>query len=175
MPVVTVNLSAKNEMARLPLIWRLGRKFNVVTNVRAARATPDFAVVALDVEGSTQEVEQATSYLRALGVTEGSGDALVPARVWEPEDTVSRANTIYVRLNPVNPAQYNVPVLYRLGKDFDVVYTLEHAGFDDEEGGYVEIAISGPLGEIQRAIAYLHTTGLHVNPRQRSVTDYGNL
>ncbi len=175
MPVVTVNVNAKNEMARLPLIWRLGRKFNVVTNVRRARVSSDFAFVALDVEGSTQEVEQATGYLRSLGVMEHTDNALVPARVREPEDTVSRANTIYVRLNPVLPAQYNVPILYRLGKDFDVVYTLEQAGFDDEEGGYVEIAISGPLGEIQRAIAYLHTTGIHVNPRQRSVTDYGNL
>ncbi len=175
MPLVTVNIHAKNETIALPLIWRLGRKFNVVTNVRRARVTKDFAYVALDVEGSAQEVDTATNYLRSLGVTGEAGTALVPARATEPEDTVSQANTIYVRLDTANAAQNNVPVLYRLGKDFEVVYRLIEAGFDDEEGGYVEIAISGALGEVQRAIAYLHTTGIHVNPRQRSVTDYGNL
>ena len=82
MPLVTVNINASNDSARLPLVWRLGRKFNVVTNVRRARVSADFAYVALDVEGSTQEVEQATGYLRGLGVTEGAGTALVPREVY---------------------------------------------------------------------------------------------
>lgn len=175
MSLVTVNINATNDRARLPLIWRLGRKFNVVTNLRRARVSPDLAYVALDVEGSTQEVEQATAYLKSLGVIEDGSKTLVPVQGAEPEDTVSQASTIYVRLDTVNSAQYPIPILYRVGKDFNVVVNIEHAGFDDEEGGYVEIALSGPLGDIQRAIAYLHTTGIHVNPRQRSVTDFSNL
>ena len=175
MSLVTVNINARKETARLPLIWRLGRKFNVVTNIRRARVSPDFAYVALEIEGSAQEVEQAGAYLRGLGVTEGGSSALVPARSSEPEDTVSKANTITVRLDTVNTAQSGLPVLYRIGKDFDVVVNIESAGFDAEEGGSVEIALSGPLGEIQRAIAYLHTTGIHVDPHQRCVTDYSNL
>ena len=175
MPLITVNINASSDVARLPLVWRLGRKFNVVTNVKRARVSPDFAYVALDVEGSTQEVEQATGYLRGLGVTGETGTALAVAKSAEPEDTVSKANTIYVRLDAVNQAQYGMPILYRVGKDFNVVVNIYDAGFDEEEGGYVEVALSGPLGEIQRAIAYLHTTGIHVDPRQRSVTDYGNL
>jgi hypothetical protein len=99
----------------------------------------------------------------------------VPANSRPPEDTVSRANTITVRLDTVSTEQGGVPTLYRVGKDYNVVVNLERAAFDNEEGGYVEIAISGPLEDVQRAIAYLHTTGLHVNPYQRSVTDYRNL
>jgi L-aspartate semialdehyde sulfurtransferase ferredoxin len=176
MPLVTVDLSAKRNTARLPIIWRLGRLFNVVTNIRRARVSDDAAYVRLDIEGSTREVEQATGYLRSLGLlTTASSDALVPDNVAAPEDTVSDANTIYVRLATVNPEQDHVPVLYRVGRDFGVIVNVENAEFDEEEGGHVEIAISGPLGEVQRAIAYLHTTGLHVFPRQRSVTDYSNL
>lgn len=175
MPLITTELTARHDAARLPVIWRLGRLFNVVTNVRRARVSDDFAAVSLDIEGSPQEVEQATGYLRSLGLLKQDGDALVPARGTEPETLVSRANTIYVRLDPVNPAQFLVPVLYRMGKDFNVVVNIERAAFDEEEGGYVEVAITGTLGEVQRAIAYLHTTGIHVNPRQRSVTDYSNL
>ncbi|HZP84070.1 MAG TPA: NIL domain-containing protein, partial [Chthonomonadaceae bacterium] len=84
-------------------------------------------------------------------------------------------NTIYVRLTTVTPEQAHAPLLHRVGKDFNVVVNIERAAFDDEEGGWIEITLSGPLTEVQRAIAYLHTTGIHVNPRQRSVTDYGNL
>jgi len=176
MPLVTVDLSAKQNTARLPIIWRLGKLFNVVTNIHRARVSDDTAYVRLDIEGSTQEVEQATGYLRSLGLlADTSSNALVPGNVAAPEDTVSRANTIIVRLDTVNPEQDHVPVLYRLGKDFAVVVNIDKAEFDEEEGGYVEIAISGALAEVQRSIAYLHTTGLHLFPRQRSVTDYSNL
>lgn len=174
MPLVTLNINAKEEIARLPIIWRLGRKFNVVTSIRRARVSSDFAYVALDVEGSTQEVEQASGYLRSLGLTGEGGTALVPLTSSEPENTVSQANTIHVILRSVNAAQNGMPILYRLGKDFNVVVNIENAGFDDE-GGTIQIALSGPLGEIQRAIAYLHTTGIHVDPRERCVTDYSNL
>jgi hypothetical protein len=176
MPIVTADIIALHELARKPIIWRLGRLYNVVTNIRRARVSEDAAYVTLDIEGSTQEVEQARVYLQGLGLTREHGEALVPANMPPPpEDTVSQANTILVRITTVSPGQYHAPILYRVGKDFDVVVNIERAAFDDEEGGYFEIAISGRLSEVQRAIAYLHTTGLHVDPRQRSVTDYSNL
>jgi hypothetical protein len=176
MPLVTVDLNARQNTAHLPIIWRLGRMFNVVTNVRRARVSDDAAYVRLELEGSTQEVEQATGYLNSLGVIQqGAGNALVPGNVVAPEDTISDANTIVVRIDTVYPEQDTVPVLHRVGRDFQVVVNIERAEFDDEEGGYVEIAITGTLGDVQRAIAYLHTTGLHIFPRQRSVTDYSNL
>ena len=56
-----------------------------------------------------------------------------------------------------------------------MVVDIEQAEFDDEEGGRIEVTLSGALNAVQRAIAYLHTTGLHVNPHQRSVTDDSNL
>ena len=175
MPLVTLDLNARPETARLPFIWRLGRLFNVVTSVRRARVSDESAYIRLDVEGSTGEVEQTTNYLRSLGLLHASGKALSPVGALAPEDTVSQANTIDVRIATVAPEQDSAPVLYRVGKDFDVVVNIDRAEFDDEEGGYVEVAISGGLSEVQRAIAYLHTTGLHIYPRQRSVTDYSNL
>lgn len=174
MPTITLNLVATRDLVAAPVVWRLDRLFHVVTNIRKARVSQDAAFVSLDVEGSTDEVEQARAYVQALGLTGKSGDALAPPNVAPPEDTVSRANTIVVRLDAVTPEQAASPILHRLGRDFQVVVHLERAALDDEEG-WVEISISGALAELQRAIAYLHTTGLHVYPRQRSVTDYSNL
>jgi hypothetical protein len=173
MPVVNVELNARSDNVRKPVIWRLARLFNVVTNVRKARVTDDYGYVLLEMEGSSQELEQAKSYLAGLGLIQGEQGA---ARTGAPpEDQIHQPNSIYVRLTTVNPEQGQVPALYRIGRDFGVVVNLRRAEFDEEEGGSVEIEISGILFDVQRSIAYLHTTGLHVNPRQRSVTDYSNL
>ena len=173
MAVVNVELNARRDRIQEPIIWRLGKLFNVVTNIRRARVTEDYAYVLLEMEGSTTEIEQAKAYLAGLGVAEGEpGTASTSAR---PEDSYPQPNTIYVRLSTVDAEQGLVPALYRIGKDMNVVVTVERAEFDEEEGGTVEVNISGVLFDVQRAIAYLHTTGLHVFPRQRSVTDYSNL
>ncbi len=175
MPVASVEINATQETVDQPIIWRLGKLFNVVTNLRRARVSEDYGHVALDIEGSTAEVAHAVDYLRALGLTEGGVEPDAKANLPPlPEASLPQPNTIYVHLSTVNVAQAQAPILYRAGKDFQVVVKIERAALE-EEGGSVDVSISGPLNEVQRAIAYLHTTGLNVQPRQRSVTDYSNL
>lgn len=174
MAVQTVELNARQNTVGQPIFWRLGKLFNVVPNLRRARVTEDYAYSLLDLSGSTQEIEQAMNYLRGLGLTGGAETPSLTS-VAAPEDEIEQANSISLRLSTVQPEQATVPALYRIGKDFDLVVHIDRAAFDEEEGGWVEITLSGPLVEVQRAIAYLHTTGLHVNPFQRSVTDYSNL
>jgi L-aspartate semialdehyde sulfurtransferase ferredoxin len=174
MAVQTVELNARQDKVGLPILWRLGKLFNVVTTLRRARVTEDFAYALVDMEGSTPEVEQSVTYLRGLGLT-GGADVTATLAPGAPEADINTAHSISLRLSTVNSAQAQVPVLHRVGKDFDVVVNIDRAAFDEEEGGWVELTLSGPLTAVQRAIAYLHTTGLHVNPFQRSVSDNGNL
>ena len=173
MPVLTVELNAKQDTVRQPVIWRIGKLFNVVTNIRRARVTEEYAQVSLKLEGTTAEVTKATDYLRALGAAPGGEVSQEPLPT--PEESVPQTNTIEVRLTTIQPAQTQPPFLYRVGKDFEVVVNIAAAAFDDEEGGWFDVSLSGDLIAVQRAIAYLHTTGILVNPRQRSVTDFGNL
>ncbi|HLV79708.1 MAG TPA: NIL domain-containing protein [Chthonomonadaceae bacterium] len=175
MPVVSAELNARKDAAGQPIVWRLAKLYNVVTTIRRARVTEDYACILLDIEGSREETDQALGYLRALGVMDG--EAPTPASSGlpaPPESALPQPNTIYVRLSTVNAAQAEAPILFRVGRDFRVAVNIERAAFE-EDGGSIEVTISGPLMEVQRAIAYLHTTGLHVNPRQRSVTDFSNL
>lgn len=175
MPLVTVELNARKDILGQPILWRLGKMFNVVTNILRARISGDYGYVALSLEGSTGEVEQAQEYLRSLGVLGDVPGSATPRTGSAPEAAISQPNTIQLQLKTVNPAQGHSPLLYRVGKDFNVVVNILTAFFDDEEGGQLEITLSGALLEVQRAIAYLHTTGLQVNPRQRSVSDNSNL
>jgi hypothetical protein len=74
----------------------------------------------------------------------------------------------------VNAEQASAPVLARVARDYRVALNIRFAAMD-EEGGTIDMAISGALLEVQRAIAFLHTTGLSVSPTERSVSDNGNL
>lgn len=65
--------------------------------------------------------------------------------------------------------QVREPWLWRLSKEFDVKVTLVKANIDTDFG-WVQVQLEGPIEEIQRATAWLMTTGLHVDALQRSVS-----
>lgn len=58
--------------------------------------------------------------------------------------------------------------IWRLCKEFDVKTTIVKANIDTDFG-WAQIRLEGPVEEIQRATAWLMTTGLHVEAEQRSV------
>ncbi|MCP3919451.1 MAG: ferredoxin [bacterium] len=52
-----------------PIIsFTLGDKFGVVPNIRAASITDTMALVAVEIEGSEENIEKAVVYMRELGV-----------------------------------------------------------------------------------------------------------
>jgi ABC-type methionine transport system ATPase subunit len=46
----------------------LGEKFNVVPNIRAASITDTMALVAVEIEGSEEQISASVDYLRERGV-----------------------------------------------------------------------------------------------------------
>jgi len=82
---------------------------------------------------------------------------------------------VTVKIQTRTSDQVRQPIIYRLGKDYNVVTYIRRAQVTDDYG-YMELDIEGSLEEVQRAISWLHTTGLHVEALQRSVgTDTRNL
>ena len=61
------------------------------------------------------------------------------------------------------PRLVTQPVVYELGKKFDVVTNIRQASVN-EEIGLVSIEIVGPGSEIERAIAWLEEIGVNVEP-----------
>jgi ABC-type methionine transport system ATPase subunit len=51
-----------------PVIWELGRKFPVVTNVRQASVTDEIGIVCLEISGPEASVEAAIAWLEKIGV-----------------------------------------------------------------------------------------------------------
>jgi ABC-type methionine transport system ATPase subunit len=51
-----------------PIIWELGQKFKVVTNVRQASVNDEVGLVSLSLSGDRDEIKRAVAWLEELGV-----------------------------------------------------------------------------------------------------------
>jgi len=51
-----------------PVVWELGNKFKVVTNVRQASVTDEIGVVCLELEGERNEIKTAIKWLEKMGI-----------------------------------------------------------------------------------------------------------
>jgi len=52
-----------------PLIWKLGQKFNVVTNIRQASVTDEIGIVSLELDGKRADIKAAIKWIEKLGVS----------------------------------------------------------------------------------------------------------
>ncbi|MEO6848729.1 MAG: NIL domain-containing protein [Chthoniobacterales bacterium] len=51
-----------------PIIYELGKKFSLVTNVRQASVTEEIGIVSIEIDGSREEIKKAIAWLEELGV-----------------------------------------------------------------------------------------------------------
>jgi ABC-type methionine transport system ATPase subunit len=51
-----------------PIVWELGKKFDIVTNIRQASVTDEIGVVSLSIEGDREDNKKAIAWLEKLGV-----------------------------------------------------------------------------------------------------------
>ncbi len=64
----TVKLTFTGEMIREPLIYRLGREFDVVPNIFRAAVAGEEGWVLLELEGEEEELRRVTDFLEGVGV-----------------------------------------------------------------------------------------------------------
>jgi len=56
------------ELIQEPLIYNIGRNFNVATNIRQATVSETIGLVALELDGESEDIDKAIEYLTAKGV-----------------------------------------------------------------------------------------------------------
>ena len=57
------------KLIKEPLIWKLGHKFKVMTNIRQASVTDEIGVVCLELDGKRAAVKVAIKWLEKVGVS----------------------------------------------------------------------------------------------------------
>lgn len=68
MTMQRVRFTFLDRMIKEPVIYRMGRDFDVVTNIRRADVQEGVGWVILEVEGELAEIERSLEWVRALGV-----------------------------------------------------------------------------------------------------------
>jgi ABC-type methionine transport system ATPase subunit len=56
------------KLIKKPLVWEVGHKFKVVTNIRQANVTDEIGIVCLELDGARDEVKAAIHWLEKQGV-----------------------------------------------------------------------------------------------------------
>ncbi|MFQ5897095.1 MAG: NIL domain-containing protein [Candidatus Methylomirabilia bacterium] len=63
-----VRLTFPPERIQEPIIYQLGREFDIVTNIRRADVQADYGWVALELEGKEENLERGIAWLTKKGV-----------------------------------------------------------------------------------------------------------
>ena len=68
MPKQRLHLTFPEQLIQEPLIWRLGRQYDIITNVRRANVEEKVGWVILEVEGTEEALEQGIAWMTEMGV-----------------------------------------------------------------------------------------------------------
>lgn len=63
-----VKFTFPQELITLPIIFELGKQFQVVTNIRRADVTEDRGWVILEIDGDLEEIERGLQWVASQGV-----------------------------------------------------------------------------------------------------------
>jgi L-aspartate semialdehyde sulfurtransferase ferredoxin len=56
------------KLIKNPVVWEIGRRFKVITNIRQASVTDEIGIVCLEVDGKREDVKAAIKWLEKIGV-----------------------------------------------------------------------------------------------------------
>jgi ABC-type methionine transport system ATPase subunit len=65
---VRLHLTFPEHVIQEPIVYRLGREFDLVTNIRRANVEERFGWVILEVDGTEDDLGRAVSWLEGQGV-----------------------------------------------------------------------------------------------------------
>ena len=63
-----VKFTFVEELIKEPVIWKLGREFEIVTNIRRADVTDERGWVVLELDGEREEIDRGLEWVRKQGV-----------------------------------------------------------------------------------------------------------
>ena len=68
MAKLRVKFTFPQEKVTEPVIWEVGRRFDLVTNIRRADVTAEVAWTILELEGEQADIERGVKWVTGLGI-----------------------------------------------------------------------------------------------------------
>jgi ABC-type methionine transport system ATPase subunit len=67
-PKLRLHLTFPEQLIQEPIIWRLGRQYDIITNVRRANVEDKVGWIILEVEGTEEALDQGIAWMTEMGV-----------------------------------------------------------------------------------------------------------
>jgi ABC-type methionine transport system ATPase subunit len=67
-PKLRLHLTFPEQLIQEPIIWRLSRQYDIITNVRRANVEDKVGWIILEVEGTEEALEQGIGWMTEMGV-----------------------------------------------------------------------------------------------------------
>ena len=68
MAIVRTKFTFVEQLIKEPIIWKLAKDFEVITNIRRADVTDERGWVILELDGDQDEIERGLDWVREQGV-----------------------------------------------------------------------------------------------------------
>jgi ABC-type methionine transport system ATPase subunit len=68
MPIKQIRLTFQTNLISEPVIYRLGHKFKVITNIKRANVRQNTGWVILELEGDNKEIDASLEWIKSVGV-----------------------------------------------------------------------------------------------------------
>jgi len=68
MPRLRVKFTFPPEQIKEPVIYEVGKRFHLLTNVRRADITAEVAWAVLELDGTREDLDRGVEWLRELGI-----------------------------------------------------------------------------------------------------------
>jgi len=68
MEMKRIKFTFEEQLIKEPIIWKLAKEFDVITNIRRADVTDERGWVILELDGERDEIERALAWVRDQGV-----------------------------------------------------------------------------------------------------------
>ena len=68
MATIRTKFTFVEQLIKDPIIWKLAKDFEVITNIRRADVTDERGWVILELEGDQEEIERSLDWVREQGV-----------------------------------------------------------------------------------------------------------
>jgi hypothetical protein len=63
-----VKFTFPEELITQPIIWEVGKRFDLITNIRRADVTAEVAWAILEVEGEMERIEEGLRWVSEMGI-----------------------------------------------------------------------------------------------------------
>jgi L-aspartate semialdehyde sulfurtransferase ferredoxin len=63
-----VKFSFEQQLIKEPIIWKLAKQYDIVTNIRRADVSADFGWVILELQGEMDEIDRGLEWVEQQGV-----------------------------------------------------------------------------------------------------------